>query len=154
MSTDPYSPPTAVVDDTTPEPPGRPRLVWVISGWLVVGSLGSLLMQALQLSGRIPDVGGITHTMHWYDHVFGVIMGIAWIVGSVLLFRLQRLAWRWFASLFAITVVKFLYHLATNPAYREVLAQSRYWGVVAGLAIYAAITYYVYRLHRDGVLRD
>ena len=154
MSTDPYSPPTAAVDDATPEAPGRPGLVWVICGLIVVSSLTSLIMQVLQVSGRIPEVGGLTHGMHWYDHVYGLIMTLAWIIASVLLFRLKRSAWRWFASLFALTVAMYLYHLATKPAYRDMLAQSRYWGALGGMAIYAAIIYYVYRLHRDGVLRD
>ena len=153
MSTDPYSPPTAAVDDATPEPAG-PGLVWVICGLIVVSSLTSLVTQALQLSGRVPDVGGVTHAMHWYDHVFGLIMTLAWIAASVLLFRLKRSAWRWFASLFAVTVAMFLYHLATKPAYRDMLAQSRYWGALGGMVIYAAIIYYVYRLRRDGVLHD
>jgi hypothetical protein len=150
----PYSPPAAAVADASSQPPGRPALVWIIVVLMIIGSLASAVSLVLRLAGRMPDVGGINQLMHWYDHVMALIIALVRVIAAIALFRLKPSAWPWFAGLFAASIAMILFHLAAKPAYRALLEQMGYWGVAGGLALNGAMAYYVYRLHRDGVLRN
>lgn len=149
----PYSPPSTEVADTS-EPAGRPALVWIIVVLLMIGSLGAVVSLAMRLGGYVPDVGGLMREQYWYDFVIAVAIAVVRVLAAVSLFRLKRIAWPFFMGLFVAGVALVLYHLAAKPIYRSVLEQTGYWGVIAGLLLSGAMTYYVYRLHRDGVLRS
>lgn len=153
QTSNPYSPPAAPVADTSAEPPGRTLLVWIIVVLLVIGSLGSVVSLVLRVSGYMPDIGGLMREQYWYDYVIALTIASVRVVAAISLFRLKRVAWPLFAGLFVAAIALVAYHWAAKPIYREVLAQTGYWGVVVGLLLNGVMAYYVHRLRRDGVLR-
>jgi hypothetical protein len=125
----------------------RPVLVWIISGWFILGAAlaaYSFLKLALGLSSPPPgiEVGAALYLRALIFHSL--------IVSSVALLLLRKaLAIKVFLAAIIFSAVGPLYSLLTGPtAYPS--NSTVLIAVAAGLAIYGLVLAYFYKLKRSG----
>lgn len=157
MDRDPYTPPSAHLDDThgAAETPRRPKLVWVIAVIYVFGALWGLLSLALSRLGTIPvppETQAYYEGLTIIDYGFAVVVTLLNVTGAVLLFRLRSKAIGFLGAAVGVSALSLLYQLST-PAFRAALAAPGSSGMIVGLALSIAVVIYAYRLKLRGILQ-
>jgi hypothetical protein len=158
MENNPYAAPRAAVQDVGPER-GRPVLVWVITIFMGLGIVSSVVSTLLALNGT--PIGGDAVIAYLksvgigtFDHLWGLVATAISGFAFIDLFRLKRRALPVLAALFAAGLVYVGMKLALNPAYRTLFDNpGGTWSLYGGWALNLAIIGYVWWLRAKGTLK-
>jgi hypothetical protein len=156
MEKNPYAAPRAAVSDVTPERQGRPVLVWVITIFMAVGLVGTVVTTGAALLGSPiggPDAAEAMKVLGPLDHLWTLIITAVSAFTYVELFRLKRRALPLLLALFVLGIATVAANLGLRPAYRAMFEETGYWPLLVGWVINLAIIGYVWRLRVKGVLK-
>ncbi len=135
----------------------RPKLVWAILIFYVLGALFMLTGFAAIRQGKIPlapDHAALLAEFGTFDFAWSIIMGALGLYAAICLFQLRAVAARLFLILVAIQFITLVwYGLTTNWLTYLLASPSQLFGYLSGLAFSVGFWYYADRLKRKGVLR-
>jgi hypothetical protein len=132
----------------------RPILVWLISLFILLSAIWTLLSFYLILTGAIPlDPAQKAYfdRLTLIDHVSTIIPGLLNMSAAVALFLLRRIALYLFLSASGLSFVLAAWH-ATAKGWVEALGGAGLIGALIGYVLMIAVLIYTWRLSKKGVL--
>jgi hypothetical protein len=159
VENNPYAAPRAAVSDLTPERPGRPVLVWIISLFMAFGVVGGIVSSLAALIGT--PIGGAETARYMtsvgigpLDHAWSLVLMALSAVAYVDFFRLKRRSLPLLAALFAAAIAYSIVKAGFSAGYRGMMTNPPgLWTVLAGWGVNLAILVYAWRLRAKDVLR-
>jgi hypothetical protein len=157
----PYATPNSPVDDPpTPQDGKRPKLVWVIFLFSLLGVVSTLATTWLMATGNFPAPSEAHYdymeNIPPYQHAISVAGIAVYLAAAIALFRMKAVAFTLYAVHFGVTVVAFAVNWF-NPHYQALIADAGavpgLTGLAIGWGVTVAILCYAYRLRRQGRLR-
>ena len=130
----------------------RPVLVWAIAIFYGLSSLLTLATTPILLLGELPVQEALQPEYGPIDAVFRICVGLAGVLFSIQLFRLQRSAYTLCVALLTVTVLASLFHVIANNVLSQPGGATATVGATVGIGILGAILLYVRRLAARAVL--
>lgn len=132
----------------------RPAWVWVFTFFFVISGIWTLLSLILTLGGATSMSAAqrtYLESLTFFDVALSTLIGLATLVGAVLLFLLKRAAFYFFVGSFLLNLLVSIRD-GVSKSYGQAVGSNGLIGVLIGLAILAAACLYSRRLTRRGVL--
>ncbi len=133
----------------------RPGWVWAISIFYFLSAAYTLLAFFLIYSGAIPlqpEQRAYFSQLTLFDNGISALIGILNLAGAITLFLLRRIAFKLFATAFALGILTAVWH-ALEKGWVAAIGPAGLVGALLGWALVVTICVYTWRLARAGVLR-
>jgi hypothetical protein len=133
----------------------RPVLVWIITIWFIIGSGSAAIMLLAGMGGASPgneEKKLFFSSMTFIDQLLMLVSAVANLAGSILLFRLKKMALPMFTTALGTTVVFLSYNMVVRNLFNSIDGPML-GSMIFNCAISLAIIAYVKRLIRKEVLK-
>ena len=132
----------------------RSRWIWAIVIFYAISAGWMLLSFFLIYSGIIPinpEQRTYLDSLSPFDLIITLLIALLNLSGAVVLFLLNRLAFKLFVTAFAASVLMALWHAATK-GWLQALGDAGLIGTMIGYGISATVCIYSWKLTKRGIL--
>jgi hypothetical protein len=132
----------------------RTGWIWAICLFYLISAGWTILATALVYSGSAPlnaAQRAYFASLSSFDIGFSILLGSLNLLGALMLFILNRMAFNLFATAFGISLLLTFWHAATK-GWLQAIGATGIVGYLLGVSLSAAICFYSWKLIKRGTL--
>lgn len=131
----------------------RPIPVWIIAILCILAGLSQLLSHTAIIAGLVPldqRTQAVVASWSLLDKLAPFLLSILLLSAAIALFRMKRIAFHLYVAYLALVTLATVQQAITTRWVEQF--GSAAWSAVAGVALFAAVVWYVHRLRAGGKL--